>query len=114
MRRLTSILATALAWLLLPSCDKGAVPSGVGNDVQVLLVPSAYGAAGSPLTRAVNLDDTGIVGNPNYYYNGFLGAPTLTSLPVGTTVWLTYRRGEPVDPMPTSFATTPVTTPSIR
>lgn len=91
------ILAAAIS--ALTACERTP-----GNDipekdgVRVALLPSAYGVPAPVRTRAVDLTNTGDAGHPDYYYNGFLGEPLLTALPVGTTVWLTYRRGEPVDP----------------
>ena len=92
------IFSLALSVSLL-SCRKETcvdIPEGEGT--RVVLVPSAFGFDAAGGTRAVNLDDTDDGTHPDYYYNGFLGAPPLVNLPIGTTLWLTYRKGTPVNP----------------
>jgi len=85
-----------MSCVLLTGCNDRIGVSGEAG-TQVLLAPAVYGACSSLETRAVDLDDTALEGNEHYYYNGFLGAPALTTLPVGATVWLTFRKGEPVN-----------------
>lgn len=98
MFKTNPIILLLCAAALLVSCERDTGASAGNDGVAVNLIPSAYGGGGPLLTRAVDLGNTGDASHADYYYNGFLGEPALTALPVGTTVWLTYRRGDPVDP----------------
>ena len=89
------MLAAACASLLFVGCER-TFGLGETEQTQVVFAPGVYGmfapAAG---TKAVNLANTGNTSSPDYYYNGFLGEPAMTQLPIDATVWLTYRKGTP-------------------
>ena len=88
-------VAVALVSFLATGCNKASEVSGPVAKTQIIPAPAVYGAfLNGPETRAIDLESTA-PGGANYYYNGFVGEPTKTKLPVGTTVWLTYRKGAP-------------------
>lgn len=90
------MLAAACASLLFAGCERTFAP-GETEQTQIVFAPGVYGMF-SPLagTKAVDLNDTADPNSSDYYYNGFRGVPSLTSLPIGATVWLSYRKGTPV------------------
>ena len=89
------MLAAACASLLFVGCER-SLSLGETQRTQIVYAPGVYGMF-SPVagTKAVDLNDTGNSSSSDYYYNGFLGVPALTTLPIGATVWLTYRKGTP-------------------
>lgn len=86
MKTIIRILtASFAASLLLAGCQSKMeeVPTTRTN---IVMAPAVYGAFAAPETRAHNLGDN---------YNEFNKVPDLIKLPIGSTVWLTYRKGEP-------------------
>lgn len=88
-------IAVALVSMLATGCNKATEVSGPVAKTQIIPAPGVYGTFSiRPETRAIDLETTE-PGGANYYYNGFTGEPDLDKLPIGTTVWLTYRKGVP-------------------
>ena len=89
------MLAAACASLLFVGCER-SFNLGETQRTQIVYAPGVYGMF-SPIagTKAVDLSETGNTSSADYYYNGFLGVPALTTLPIGATVWLTFRKGTP-------------------
>ena len=94
MNRILFLPAAALALALLTTgCDKASVQPHPGSRTQIFIDPGVYGSFTDPATKAVDLSQTGNTSYSYYKYNGFTGEPARTALPVGSTVWLTYRKG---------------------
>jgi hypothetical protein len=88
----SSLLSILLSGALLSPACNGIVEQPVA-ETQILVAPYVYGTfPGGAATRAIDLEDTGEEGNPHYHYNGFNGEPDKTVLPIGSTLWLTYRK----------------------
>ena len=94
------LVAAAAAPILFASCQSKTEQPATA-EVQVMFAPSVYGAFDTPETRAVDLARTGNTSYTYYYYNGFKGEPGKTTLPIGSTVWLTYRKAKVANPSPT-------------
>ena len=89
MKNTVKILAAAFAMTcVFAACDNRLEEQPLTR-ANFVLAPEVYGAFSQPETRAVDLE------NPNYY-NGFTREPDLIQLPIGSFVWLTYRKGTPV------------------
>lgn len=91
MNQYTSIIL--MLALLATGCDKASIQPSTPNRTQIFIDPGVYGAFASPVTKAVDLTQTGNTSYTYYNYNGFTGEPARTALPIGSTVWLTYRKG---------------------
>lgn len=94
MKTLYRILVAAVAAPILFASCQSKTEQPATQEVQLMLAPSVYGAFDAPGTRAVDLSKTGNTSYANYYYNGFKGEPAKTTLPIGSTVWLTYRKAK--------------------
>ncbi len=98
MKNIVRILTVAsAASLMLAGCQSNKLEQPM-TEAHFVLAPTVYGAFDAPATRAVDLTKTGTVGHPDYYHNGFLGEPDKTLLPIGSTVWLTYRKAKVANP----------------
>ncbi|MBR1578855.1 MAG: BF2992 family fimbrillin-A clan protein [Bacteroidales bacterium] len=93
MHTTTQVIPAACLALALLAAGCAKSPVQPGARTQILIDPGVYGAFAAPATKAVDLSRTGDPAYTNYYYNGFTGEPAKVSLPVGSTVWLTYRQG---------------------
>ena len=102
MKTLYRILVAAVAAPILFASCQSKTEQPATQEVQLMLAPSVYGAFELPGTRAVDLSKTGNTSYANYYYNGFKGEPAKTTLPVGSTVWLTYRKAKVANPVTTN------------
>ena len=92
MKTFNSIMMAiaALSVLALNGCESRIEQPAAENETQIFLTPGIYGAFTDPQTRVTNPVD---LDNANGY-NDFYSAPMLTKLPLGTTVWLTYRKAK--------------------
>lgn len=94
MNRILFFSAATFALALLTiGCDKASVQPHPGSRTQIFIDPGVYGSFTDPATKAVDLSQTGNTSYSYYKYNSFTGEPTRTALPIGSTVWLTYRKG---------------------
>ena len=96
MKTFNSIMMAiaALSVLALNGCESRIEQPAAENGTQIFLTPGIYGAFTDPQTRVTNPVD---LDNANGY-NDFYSAPMLTKLPLGTTVWLTYRKAKVTNP----------------
>ena len=100
MKTINSIMMAiaALSVLALNGCESRIEQPEDMTGTQIFLTPDIYGAFTAPQTRITNPVD---LDNANGY-NDFYSAPLLTKLPLGTTVWLTYRKALVANPDPES------------
>ena len=93
MKRILIISALAALLPAMTGCQAERIKEPEAG-TQIILAPSVYGAFQTPETRAIDLRET-VPGGAHQAYNGFNGVPIPTQLPLGSTVWLTYRKGTP-------------------
>lgn len=86
---------SAVPVLLLDGCQSRIEQPEIQTGAQVFVTPGVYGSfAGAPETRVTNPVDLDNAKG----YNGFTKAPALVKLPIGSTVWLTYRKAKVANP----------------
>ena len=94
MKNIVKILAAAFAMTcVFAACDNRLEDPQPLTQANFVLAPGLYGAFTAPETRAHNLGDN---------YNDFTYVPELTKLPIGSTVWLTYRKATVDNPSETN------------
>ena len=93
MNRNLFLIPASVLVLLAAGCDKASLQPSVLKQTQIFIEPGVYGSFTAQVTKAVDLSQTGNASYTYYKYNGFTGEPARTALPVGSTVWLTYRKG---------------------
>ena len=74
------------------------------TEIHLVMAPTVLGSYDAPATRAVDLTETGNPSSSDYYYNGFKGKPAEKDLPLGSTVWLMYRKARNSSPDPDNSA----------
>ena len=85
MKTIIRILTASFAASLLLAGCQSKMEEAPLTRANFVLAPEVYGAFATPETRAHNLGDN---------YNEFSYVPELVKLPIGATVWLTYRKAK--------------------
>ena len=84
--RLYILAAAFITPLFIASCESKMEPTL--TEVHPVLAPAVYGAFEQPSTRVVPYP----IDIQNAEHNGFTSVPNAVPLPIGSTVWLMYRR----------------------